>query len=505
MIPKLRWTLDGRSVDADWSDFSATLGGYDKAGVSIPETQARATGAAQGSVLKAWQDNGSPAYEGRLALDPRYENGLALLSAEGYRTELDLRSDRLVFQTRDLSAWGDATAPPFAQSVAAVFAAPNFQGNQVSIQYDNPTVSSKTFTAKIAAWFPGITGITRYAFSFATAGVTSPSIVVKLGSGPNGTLTTETTHVTSPVDRTVSVANNSDWIVLEISGAVATIVSGLFSIANLRVNGTTGLTDSMYASDVVSYIGAQLRFDTMDVVASPTNVLPLDVTGSWASTLDYMAEVEDWHWGTWDDAGGGPQMDFGPWSRVWHVSLESNASVDLAPLPRYNKVRVWYRDDVGTDRYVDTTASPDPLSKYALTRVYEVNLRDRQADSTLATAVGATLVGPVSSSDYSGRLRIVDARLQDGTGTAYDVRPGDMVQVDDFGQSESRQFRVYETAAEPGGVTLGIRQPASAASLIAKALLPLGRRMVKMRPTRYMNNRRQPTRQAPTPIVRTRR
>lgn len=476
-LPRIFWTLDGKPIDFVWQSASAVLGGYDNCAGALPEIQARRRGAAQGSVLKAMQENGRPFYEGTLLLDPRYSNGLALISATGYKEAAELRDDRVPFQVRDLSIWGDATNPPFSQALAGTPATATIGPNLVNITYDNPTGSTKTYTAKIAAWFPGMVGgIARYAMNWAKSNVTSESVVVKLGMGPNGTLTTEATHTLSPVDRTVTTTGN-DMMVIEISGQVATITNALFSIANLRLNGV-GTTDTYTAGEVVNYLGALLGFDVTAVPASPTNVLPLDVTASWAGTWDYMAMIEDYQWRVLEDAGMGPRLEFGPWTKEWDVTLKSDATPDLAPLKRYNKVRVRYLDDVGADRSVYVTADPDPFALQKRTYLYTTDLRDIQGDTTLPTNVANTLISRLSSVRYAGRLQVVGARQDGGVGTVFDVLPGDLVTIADWGPQDAQTLRITEVEWTQYGATLGIEQPASAASLIAKALLPGHRRTV---------------------------
>jgi hypothetical protein len=467
MIPSVHWSLDGKPVDFAWSRAGATLGGYDSCSGVIPESQAGT--AQQDSLITGWTENGDPVWEGRLAQDPYVTNGLASFSARGHKAEAEERFERVLFQSRDITDWSDATGPPF-NLTPGLPAALSFS-NVITLFAENSEGGTKTYTAKLGFWAPGhVGGITRYAYDVQGT-PQSFSIVVKRGIGPDGGLTTIATHNGSPVDQTVAT-NTSDMLIMEVSMTLVPSGAAKLDLMNLRVNGI-GTTDSLTTADVMTELGARLGWDTSGVFPSSTMVLPFDLVGNWVSDgFDYLAGIDDRFWRvTRDKSSTVPKLHYAPFGdRTWDVTLAADATPEIAPLPRYNRVVVHYQDNAGTPRSFTLTASPDPLARYKLVHTYPITLPDRQPDTTLPEAVAATLLPRVSAKRYGGRLQITGTTA----GDIFAVLPGDEVRIGDWGPSEAQRFRIHEVEWSPEGATLGLEQPASAASLISKTLL--GRR-----------------------------
>lgn len=455
-LPQLHFSVDGAPVPASWTQAAADLRGYSSAALTIPQAYAQLAGAQQGSVVRGVTEGGRVAWEGRLALDPLYASGLAALSCRGYIEEAELRGDRVLFQSADPSVWSDATAPPFSLPVGIA--------GDISTGAGTVTITSTAAgTVKLAAWFGGhVGGLTRYAWTrvAGTANITTQGAV-----GPSGTLTTIATETTTTVDRTLGT-NAYDMLELEVAFAAA----GTVVLSNLRVNGI-GTTDVYLSSDVVRELGRRLGYDTTGVQDASTNVLPYDVSGiPWSQALDDMASIEDWRVLVLDDRGKGPYLDFGPFGTTSYDirrDRDTDAS-QIGPLPKYNQVTVTYSDETGSPRSITVAAQPDPLARYGLTRSYLFSLPGTQSSPSLAQAVAQKLIARVSQARYQGRLKLYGMRQGLADVDAFAVLPGDELVLADFGPAGAQRLRVFEVELDPGGVTVGIEQPASVASMIAK-------------------------------------
>jgi hypothetical protein len=466
-VARITATIDGREVQGAGMRWSSAGGGYHRASLRIPELASRRLDVSQGSILKLWQSNGRPAFEGRIALRPYYRREEALIEANGYKVAAEKAHGRLLYQVRDLSVWADATLPPHSYAVPAnhvtITTAP---GNALVIEMTNPDSVSRTFTALIAVWFPGAT-ITRYAYSLQSNDITSHSIATSRAMGPAGTRTAIATHTTSPVDQ--AVTSGEDMLVFEVSVTVPAVAdTATMKLFNLRINDAGTTTDVLYTSELVADVGTRLGWDTSGVQATAIDVMPLDISsGSWAEgALDYAAGLDDWQWRVLDDAGTGPRLQYTAWEREWKVSQADGARVgELAPLEVFNRVIVLYADDLGVVRQVSKDVTPDPLGgRY--TNTFEFTIPGRQADDALAEQVAAVLLPEVSRERWSGSVDVTKVR---GSGTPHDIVYGDLLTITDWDQGEAKRLRVASTDAGIADVGVGLEQPSSASSVIARS------------------------------------
>lgn len=466
-VARVAATLDGREVPASGMRWSSEAGGYHRASIRIPESAARRLEIGQGSILKLWQQNGRPAWEGRLARPPYVRRGEALLEANGYKVAAEKAHDRLMYQVRDLSVWGDATLPPHSYAVptdmVAISTAPQ---NGLVIEMTNRSGAAKTFRALIAAWFPGAK-ISRYAFGVQGSGTGTLTIQVDRATGPNGTRTTIATHATG-VDQVVT--DGEDMLVIQIAGEVPNATdTATLKLYDLRVNDAGTTTDSLFTSELVTDIARRLGWDARGILPTSTDVMPLDlISGSWADAgLDYAAELDARQWRVLDDRGSGPFLEYVPWGhREWRVLQQDGAKVgDLQPLEAFNRVIVRYTDNTSAPRQVVRDAFPDPLNgRY--TNAFEYQIPGTQADEVLAQLVADTLLPEVTRERWSGPVHVTKVYDQ---GTPHDIVAGDVLTIMDWDQGEAKRLRVASTDGDPTGQGISLETgSARAASLVAR-------------------------------------
>lgn len=210
------------------------------------------------------------------------------------------------------------------------------------------------------------------------------------------------------------------------------------SISNIRVN-AIAKGDDYTTSDVVRDISARLDLHKREIEDEDTDVLPLDVTSStFADALNTVALLDDDRWLILD-RGNGPVMDYGAWDkRVWRVN-DSQAQVDLVPIPRFNVVRVPFRGPGGVEDIAEVKAVPSPFPP-GIFEYFDVPLDDPLPPEDAARAFGQRVVDYFSESRAAGSARITRVEDDDGRSTfAHFMHAGDVVEVPGY---RGRRLRI---------------------------------------------------------------
>lgn len=431
-------SLDGEPVNGVLVAASATLGGYDRATVRIPEDDLVRVGPTQRSILSVFQGNGRILWEGRLSLLPAARRGVVQLEASGYRVGATKAHGRLLLQTRDLSIWSDPVTSPYGGTGSDV----SFSTDGGVVKAVNPTAASQTL--RMRAWFPG---------SFPTRVAASTSVTVLTGVGPSGALTSQGTGTD------VSFATNITDDMVEVRATVD--AQSTLTISDLRVNGSETQGDSFSTSDAIRVIGTALGWDVSGVPDLGMNVLPFDwLRGGWHEALDYLTELKDVAWRVLDDRGQGAFLEVADWSREWTTFWESGADDSgLLPLEVFDRVIVWWTDLAGAHHSVKADAAADLLTGSA--NAHEITLSDRQPDETLAKGVASTALAYLSTPRYRGSVTVAEATRSDGAaGGILDILPGDSLVIADWERSTSQALRIRDVSFGDGvgPVTLGIEK-----------------------------------------------
>jgi hypothetical protein len=240
---------------------------------------------------------------------------------------------------------------------------------------------------------------------------------------------------------------------------------------NLRVNDAGTTTDSLTTSDLVRDVAARLGWDPSGVRSSGLDVMPLDISGgSWSdAALDYAATLDDWFWRVLENRGQGPFLEYGPWEREWVVYLQAGNTADLTPTEIFNRVLVWWTDDAGAAHSVEQVASPDPLAAFGITNTFEYELPDGRNASTLADTVASTLLSRLSQARWQGTVD-VQVVASGPSRDPWGILPGDLLTIADW-KGDRLTGRVVSVDLRSSGVTVGLEQPASVASLVGRAAL----------------------------------
>lgn len=469
-LPNVSWTSDGHSVGiTDWQFNSVANGGYDRMSGTAREAdwnRLPSSSQRQGAVVTAYTQAGRAIYEGVLPRNPQIKGGLVFIEAEGHKREVEKRTERLLFQSRDYQAWSDWIDAPFDQSGQEESLEAIIKASALVYKLLKDTAYSAGDFHGLAFWAPGspdeFGNIRRYAFDLVKTGNAGNfDLRTRRFTGPQGTATTiEDINLgaagPSSVDTGIPSANAEDALVI-IARANANATPGInnfFRLKNLRVNGlrpANRISDDNYQSWVcVKAITDRVGYDQGGISTSPSrNVLPLDWTEDWASALDYLTLLDDSFWRVLDDRGNGPLIEYDKWanSKEWFVSSHG-ADVDLKPLELYDGAIVKYENHRGRRREKKVIATNPPGTGL----FFEEELEDPQNNDTLATNVATDLAEYLSQPRYAGSVQVVSAKDSTGRDTPREVRAGDVLTISDFGPAESltkqRILEVSQTRTE---------------------------------------------------------
>lgn len=492
-IPEITWTLGGQVIDADpgWGG-NCVVGGYDQAQLTVPLSQWRSVpGAGQGSVLKAYQDNGDAVWEGTITAPPQITDGRASLLANGYKVRAEKTTQPLLVSTNDMTQWTSVDSDPYSGGDNYKKITLGSGNHPISWQVARNVDLDKT-TADNG----------RYGYAFTAEGCTIGGVGIRqvqfdmryVNADQDSNLEIQTVSagvvggnaydLSSTSSGNTYATNGANQNQTQTSGGFATTRETIVLYLHVNTNETPAdllnywanhvtvwgpvTTNNVYnASDVVSYVGSILPtpWDTSGVVSSSYDITPLWWTqSSLMDLLLYLADLEDKFIRVLDNRGSGPYVEYGAWgSTNWKVQLAHGATPDLVPLELFDGVRVPYQTPHGITRSVTVRSATTPYGNIFETAALE----DPQPDEDLATRYATALLSRLSTQRYKGSLDVVRAYDANGRNNIYGIRAGDTVTISDWDQGTSQSLRVTEASYSLGSVHLGIEQPYSLSHLLA--------------------------------------
>ena len=486
-LQPVTFTIDGKPVEVDGWQFNDTEGGYDQCSGVITSTDYLRLGSpSQGEAVKAHEGD-EVRWAGRFAAPPQIKEGRAYFNALGYKEALAKKTQRLLFQSADLSQWVQYDSDPHLNgSDVPVYP----RSRKIDLDATNSglrfsVVRNQTLATGDEACFVFYAegadlggGRLRYTGSWNAADdFAKLEFRVQKADGPTG--------AESAVGAVGMGAGNRDTAqVVTIGGAASNdlITLGLrcndgtftpnsdhmrWMATRVRVNSVITALDSYDASDAVTYVVDEMGWDTDAITLTTFDVLPLDwIDGDWLEMCLYVAELEDKFFRVGDEAA-----EYDAWGTVnWNVT-GAGADPDLKPLELFNQARVTFETATGVSRKsVRTTTDvslTDPLAASGITNTVEYTLEDRQKNNTLAQNVADKLVRRFAVQRYAGSVEVVAARADDGRTDPRAIRYGDTITIQDWANNESQTLRVMEVAQGPDAVTVGVEQPVNIAALVA--------------------------------------
>lgn len=487
-LPDVGFTLNGASVHVEGWQFNDNEGGYDQCSGVISEADYRGAGSpTQGGVIVAY-DGSEIRYSGRLAAPPQIKEGRCYFNATGYKEGAAKRTQRLLFQSADLSQWVQYDSDP------------HLNGSDVPV-YDRVRKINLDATNSGLRWSlngnQGLATGDAAVFIFYAEGAdlgggrlkwtqtwnsaddfAKLDLRVQRADGPTGAEVNVTTVTLGSGNRdsqqnvTIGGGSSNDLVTLGLhcnDGTFAPNANAMRWMATkVRVNSSITSGDSYNAYEVVTYIAGQMGWTTTGVATSTFDVLPFDwIDGTWLDACMYVAELEDKFVRVGNNA-----VEYGAWGTTnWVVQQTDGADPDLKPLELYNGARVTYETATGVRRKKTRTTSDvsitDPLAAAGITNVFEYELEDRQKAGTLATNVADKLVTRFSAQRYAGSVNVVSAIGSDGRDNPRGIRYGDTITIQDWQPGASQTLRVMEVSQDKSSVTVGVEQPVNLAALIS--------------------------------------
>lgn len=494
------FTLSGTPVDVEGWQFSDSEGGYDQfSGAVTDDAYRRAGSPTQGAVVAAY-DKDEVRWIGRLAAPPQIKGERAMFNAVGYKEAAAKRTQRLLFQSADLSQWVSFDADPHNTTGGPQYDHSrkwNLETTNHALRFTldrNQTLAlndgaSAIFYAEgvdvqrvkwtqdynVADEFAKLEIKVQRAVGpiGAATNVTTGGAPVALNTANNGT-SQDISHALTGNDLILLMANCNDGTFTPNANKM------VWTLSQVRVNSSITSADSYNAYEVVTYIAGQMGWTTTGVTSSTFDIMPLDwIDGTWLDAMLYVAELEDKYVRVGNNA-----VEYGAWGTTnWQVTQTAGANPDLKPLELFNQARVTYETAAGVKRKKSRTTSDvsitDPLATAGITNTFEYELEDRQRNGTLAQNVADKLVTRFSTQRYAGSIQVVSAISSNGRDNPRGIRYGDTITIQDWGPGESKVLRVMEVSQDKSGVTVGVEQPVNLAALIAHTS---GRRHRKKRP-----------------------
>ncbi|MGH2692313.1 MAG: hypothetical protein ACRDHM_07385 [Actinomycetota bacterium] len=485
-LPAISWTINGKPVlmGRDWTATARVPGGFDQFRGAIPEADLRRLRVRQFSTVKGYLPDGSVLWEGRLTRDPSVREGIAVIEAQGYRVKAEKAAGRLLYQSRDYSLLSPSEAAPYNIFAGSNTGSENYER---SVEHNAIRYGVKTGVTFGGGYWCGVCaaclgspgGFRRLRFDWrATSASADFELQGFVFNFPPDQGVTDSTAATvlnatsGTIDWDLSAMSTTSretfMIEFQYNGGFGTLSTAInWLVKNLRIGGIT-FGDSLLASEAVADILGRLGADTALVQTSALNILPFDVRSDekWTDALSRVADMEDRWWALWEKQGGVIIGEYAPWETVWTVERGWGADVGLVPLERFNRVVVAYPDASGVLQEESADASPDPLLGTGETSEFPFELRDVQADDTLAATVASTLAARYSAKRWTGSIEIRACRDTAGRGSPYGIRPGQLVRVAD-GDDPTALHRIVEVEYRGDGVRLGIEARSSIGALLA--------------------------------------
>lgn len=462
-------TIDGRAVLLDEWTADATINhGYRTLTGRVP---LEVTWAEQEAPITLWTSDDEELWSGTLAQDPRAAQGVRHIRAEGPAAAISASQTRLLYRRDGFEGWVNSEDDPHEYANSEKFDIELAPGAAKWRFGDATTNFVAGSGAGILVWTEGA-DITRYEFKVVTT-LNAPSFDIRTNraTGPSGTLTQVADHSLDITDAQTYIRNIgafADLLDVRIRANTST-TPGLrrrVRLYNMKLYGRT-TDDGFSASEVVADVGADAGFNTALVEANPLQVLPLDWTDDHAALLSYMAELTDWRWLVRGPAslGGPPSLEFGPWNETWTAFLSHDATGELEPLKRFNRVWWPYRTTSGELRYAKASATEDPFPGREVIW-YEDELEEQHQIGDLAEAAAQARVDYLASRRVAGNLAF--GQVKDPNGeyrSPYKIRPGVLLALPDTDYPPQRVAAV--TYRKDADVTAEISEDSSVVRLLS--------------------------------------
>ena len=118
-LQPVTFTIDGKPVEVDGWQFNDTEGGYDQLSGAMTFTDYLRLGSpTQGEAVKAHEGD-EVRWAGRFAAPPQIKEGRAYFNALGYKEALAKKTQRLLFQSADMSQWVPYDSDPHGGGATA--------------------------------------------------------------------------------------------------------------------------------------------------------------------------------------------------------------------------------------------------------------------------------------------------------------------------------------------------------------------------------------------------
>lgn len=496
MLPSVHCTIDGHSVEMrDWRA-SVELGGYGGFSAELTEKRARQlpSSVTAGATVKLWTQGGTCIYEGLLASDPSFQNGIASINASGHKS-IWTKNTKLIFvQSRFPDEFEDGADPPFSFTTnMEIEAEPRGQSLWWRIPGNGSVAYSSGDLHSLALWPEGGVVFSRYAFDIVKRRNSSVEEVrVQRFTGPSGGRTAIATHGLGGADATAidqSFASGEDALSFEVryNAASTPATNQVVKLTNLRINGEATTDDTFTGQELLQLLCSKTGFDDSGVSSNlSTNILPLVWSDTHESAADYAVMLHDGWYLVLDDRGSGPYVEADTWadSDEWTCSLADGARHQLTPISPMSGVTVSYSNLRGKERELVFDADPDLGSG----EYYDVELEDPQPNSTLATSVGNAVNVLVSVKSWAGPVEATKLRDPSGREATYEVLPGRKLTISDFDMGASFTGRIHTVELRPDGVTAGIEQPSDPVDQLVN--LAANRKARRRHPVRKKKGRR---------------
>lgn len=471
----IAWTLDGKPIPmSGWSATMTAPGGYER---FTGQTSAKLiAGADQGSELIGYRSGGGELWRGKLAAPPRILDGIAYLSCNGPREQLDSSGAPLLFQIRNASLFTPADSDPFDYNISEKYV---IDAKNSQLRWKQRTVTYGSGNKAGFVMWVADNPITRMAFTInKSADDADFDLVLYNATGPDGTLSSAIsttglgggtpTGTKKDLDISASTARDLAWIGVSANGSTVTN-SEQFWLSQFRINGLADARnydssgslswDIFFTSDVAAVLAERLGMGTDRIRTSALNILPLYWdSGTHAELLDYMSRLDDWRW-----LATGNGIEYGPWETTWDVGFGFHGNADLEPMRLYNRATVQYETTSGQMQSVSIDADPNPFASTGAVVELIENLSDAQDQDvstsaslpekqykTLAEQYAEHLGEYYFTRRVRGDLNLASVGGDGGPQSPYAVRAGDMLNLVDYTPTIPVQ-RVVAVEYNPSG------------------------------------------------------
>jgi hypothetical protein len=481
MLLRIYFTVDGSPVDlSDWSFSSSSDLGFDQFRANATNARARKIvgGIEQGSIVEAFTETGMRVWQGTVPQAPKLnQNGVAQVAAQGYAYRATKSGNRVSPIIDSPGAWIPANLDPVNYPLTCGLTSftitntlasrkinflPDGAGDEFGWAFFARGMNITRFSATLDAPGSGIVWrllTARLPDTYATRRLEA----VSTGAGAMAQKGTGSPrhgyrHIFASAE-----FQPSDVVIIELFHTTGGVVgASLRNITDPKVWGDYD-ADVVYTDQAARIVARQLGWDFSGVTGRGAAPLTAsDWVGDGASYMSYIAGLEDFCWGVWDDQGYGPLLTYGPYGRkTWEVSAATGATWDLDPLERIRRVTVQFNNVDNSLGEVSLEAPESAGLPDDVATELKGALIDNQSEQALAAVTAWRLLQRFLSSRYRGRVNLIHA-FEEGSrrDAPYEVRGGDLLKITDFSLDGSITLRVHDVEYGPNGVTVGIEAPA---------------------------------------------